>query len=77
MQPEELKSFMEDFFVCVRKADGAENEPGTVRGMLANFKRPLQEKKYSENIMKTTKFTGMREMISSKYKVCMSTCIFY
>ena len=65
----DLNALLEEFFMCVRKTDKSEYEPSTLRGMLGRLKRYLEEKEYSENIMTSPNFAGMREMLNAKYKV--------
>ena len=69
IEAKELNTLLEDYFICVRKSDGSQYEPATLRGMLSSLQRYLQEKKYSENLITSSKFSGMREILTSKYKV--------
>ena len=67
--PQELNIILEDFFLCTRKEDGSEYEPGTLRGMMASFGRYLMEKRYAENKLTSSSFAGMRDTLSSKFNV--------
>ena len=67
--PNELNCILESFFVCVKKDNGDNYEPSTIRGMMGSIHRFLQEHNYEENIMSSAKFAGMRTIVSSKFKV--------
>ena len=64
----ELNSLLEDFFMCVKKSDGTQFEPNSLRGILGSIHRHLQEEGYV-NIMTAEQFQGMRNIISAKNKV--------
>lgn len=67
--PLELNSLIEDFVMTVRKQDGTEYEPTSIRGTFAAIARYLDEKRYPDQLMKSAHFKGAREMLKSKFKV--------
>jgi hypothetical protein len=69
LPPAELNNHLENFFVTVRKEDGSQYEPSSIRGILGSLHRYFQEKKYAESIMTAPTFSGMRDAIAAKFKV--------
>jgi hypothetical protein len=67
--PGELNNILEDFIMCVKKSDGGDYEPSSIRGFIGGISRHLTQMGYTENIMQSHTFNGMREMLSSKFKV--------
>lgn len=67
--PGELNKYLEDFFVVVKKQNGESYEPSTIRGIMASINRYLTERNYTDNIMTSRNFTGMKEIASAKFKV--------
>ena len=71
IEPEELNKYLENFILSVRKRDGENYEPSTLRAILGSIHRFLQQEKYCENIMISTHFSGTRELLTSKFKVTL------
>jgi len=69
IEADELNNILEDFFMSVKRTDGKEYEPSSIRSMAASIHRYLQERRYPVNIMADQKFSGMRNIISAKFKV--------
>lgn len=69
MEQSELNEHLENFFVTLRKKDGDEYEPGTLRGIFASINRYLQEKRYDGNLQTSTQFQGVRQIVAAKFKV--------
>jgi ribosome-binding protein aMBF1 (putative translation factor) len=63
--PQELNAILEKFFIVVRKENGDEYEPSSLRSIMGSIARHLTEKKYTANIMNATDFSGMREAVGA------------
>lgn len=66
--PAELNRYLARYFLVVRRNDGTEYEPDTLRCHLGSFSRHLKEKNYSENIVESDKFKHCRDVLNSKMK---------
>ena len=51
IQPQELNDFLSEFIVTVRRNDGGDYEPSSLRGFKASFNRQLKNVKYSKSIV--------------------------
>ena len=65
----ELNGILENFFMCLKKADGSDYEPSSIRGILGTNHRYLDKKGYPANITIPSTFSGMQSILQSKYKV--------
>jgi len=45
IQPQELNDFLSEFIVTVKRADGGDYEPSSLRGFIANFNQSSLEKR--------------------------------
>ncbi|XP_056009549.1 uncharacterized protein LOC130051556 [Ostrea edulis] len=64
----ELNMYLARFFLSVRKPDGGEYEPDTLRGYLGSFSRYLRDNSYEHNIVESHLFSHAREVLMSKRK---------
>jgi len=62
----ELNNLLAQFFNCVRKSDGEENEPCSLRGMLCSFDRVLPRHNYGYQISKSSELGKTREILSAR-----------
>ena len=51
IQPQELNDFLSEFIVTVKRKDGGDYEPSSLRGLIASFNRQLKNVKYSKSIV--------------------------
>ena len=68
IEPEALNKYISEFIVKVRKQDGGEYEPTTLRGFLSSFDRYLRRKNYTTTIVEGREFTKTRECLAAKQK---------
>ncbi len=64
--PEELDRVLQQFFAELRKQNGGEYEPGSLRTMLAALDRFLREKGCCHSILKDRTFEGCRKLLNGK-----------
>jgi integrase len=67
--PAELSTILSRFFITVRKSNGSEYEPTSLRGMMSSFDRQLRRFNYGEYIATSPKFSQVREVLKSKQKL--------
>ncbi|CAF1147571.1 unnamed protein product, partial [Didymodactylos carnosus] len=66
LKPDQLCSYLKHYFQNVRKADGSEYEPDTLRSFMLSIERYLKSRKYSFNILESPIFQSCREVIQEK-----------
>ena len=67
--PKELKAYIAEFIITVRKKDSNEDyEPSSLRSLMASFERYLKKKNYGFSIMKDAEFEQARKALRSKQK---------
>ena len=67
--PKELKAYIGEFIITVRKKDNNEDyEPSSLRSLMASFERYLKKKNYGFSIMKDAEFEQARKALQSKQK---------
>ena len=54
--------------MSVRKVDGSEYEPNSLRGMMSSFDRQLRRFNYGHSIIMSPLFAQVREVLKSKQK---------
>ena len=64
----ELSHLLSRFFISVRRADGSEYEPSSLRVMLSSFDRQLRRHNYGDYLATSPKFAQVREVLKSKQK---------
>lgn len=64
--PNELSALLSQFCVSVRKADGEDYEPSSLRGMMCSFDRVLRRHNYGFQISKDSEFGKVRDVLSAK-----------
>lgn len=70
--PTELDKYLSSFFFVVRKADGSEYEPCSLRAMLASIERYLRFKNYPLSLTRDSAFSNMRNVLKLKQQTLRS-----
>ena len=70
LEPEKLDHYLENFILSIRKADGHEYEPSTLRDIVSSLHRKLKRQKYPHQIMNssTPDFQLSRDALKAKQK---------
>jgi len=68
IQPHELNEILANFFMSVRRLNGENYEPSSLRDMLGSFERHLREKGYQTSIITDIAFDKCRRSLQSKQK---------
>ena len=68
IEPELLNIYMAEFFVSVRKSDGQQYEPLSLRSFFASFNRYLKEKDYPVEVAQSPIFCKALEALKAKQK---------
>ena len=68
LSPEELDGHLSKFLLALRKKNGDEFEPTTLRGFLSSVERHLKKRRYSESILTGQHFALTRGTLKSKQK---------
>lgn len=66
LSPKQLDKVLERFYASVRKQDGTDYEPGSLKVMQAALDRHLKEKGYSLSIIKDREFLSSRKVLEGK-----------
>lgn len=65
----ELDSHLATYFSVIKKHDGNEYEPASLRGMLCSIERYLRSKNYPVSLTRDPEFTNTRNMLKERQKV--------
>ena len=66
--PEDLDRYLAEFIRSVRRKDGGEYEPSSLRSLLASVERHLKKNSYSASIFSDRQFELTRRCLQSKQK---------
>ena len=66
--PSELNNYLSEFIVVVRRKDGEDFEPSSLRGLLCSFNRYLKSKGYPANLIEDQAFEQVRAALKAKSK---------
>ena len=71
IQPQEHNDFLSEFIVTVKRKDGGDYEPSSLRGFIASFNRHLKNVKYSKSIVEDREFeqTITRKALDARCKL--------
>ena len=69
VQPHELNDFLSEFIVTVKRKDGGNYEPSSLRGFKASFNRHLKDVKYSKSIVEDGEFEQTRKALDDRCKL--------
>ncbi|XP_062604368.1 zinc finger MYM-type protein 4-like [Saccostrea cucullata] len=64
----ELSNILCKFFLSVRKPDGSNYEPNTLRSFMSSFDRYLRKRKYGFQIVSSIEFVKVREVVKAKQR---------
>ena len=67
--PEELNKILEVFYAEVRKQNGEEYEPDSLRVMIVSLDRYLKEKGYKVSILRDREFSESKQVLEGKAKL--------
>ncbi|PVD28830.1 hypothetical protein C0Q70_11425 [Pomacea canaliculata] len=70
--PPDLDKYLSSFFLVVRKTDGSEYEPCSLRAMLASIERYLRQKNYPASLTRDNQFANMRNVLKLKQQMLRS-----
>ena len=68
LSPSRLDTYLSKFLLAVRKKNGEEYEPTTLRGFVSSVERYLKKHEYCESVMTGHSFARRRETMKSKQK---------
>ena len=69
LPPIELDRYLTTFFSVIKKHDGNEYEPASLRGMLCSVERYLRSKNYPNSVTRDAVFLDTRNMLKEKQKI--------
>ncbi|VDI00678.1 Hypothetical predicted protein [Mytilus galloprovincialis] len=64
--PHELNQILCQFLISVRKDDGNQYEPASLKGMLCSFDRYLRHHNYGYQISKSAEFSKVKDVLTAK-----------
>lgn len=70
--PVELDKYLSSFFLVIKKTDGSEYEPCSLRAMLASIERYLRQKNYPASLTRDSEFSQMRNVLKLKQQMLRS-----
>ena len=73
LTPLQLDASLRQFIVSVRKQDGSDYEPSSLRCMVASIERYLKKKSYGFSVINSIEFAGTREVLKAKQKALKSS----
>ena len=68
----ELCKILCNYFIQLKKPDGSNYEPSTVRGMLGSFERYLKNKNYGTSVITGLEFVKLTSVLKTKQKILIS-----
>ncbi len=68
LSPSQLDTYLIKFLLAVRKKNGEEYEPTTLRGFISSVERYLKKHRYCESVVTGQSFSRTRETLRSKQK---------
>ena len=68
IQPEELNRCVSEFILSVKRKDGQEYGPSSLRGLFSSFNRYLKEGKYSASVVEDIVFDKARKCLEARSK---------
>ena len=66
--PEALNGYLSQFIYSVKRKDGGDYEPSSLRGFISSFHRHLKERKYPSNIIENIAFEQTRKSLQARCK---------
>ena len=68
-EPEGLNKILEEFYATVRKKDGEDYEPDSLRVMVTAIDRYLTEKEYKHSIIRDKEFKSSKQVLEGKARL--------
>ena len=68
-EPEGLNKILEEFYATVRKKDGEDYEPDSLRVMVTAIDRYLTEKEYKHSIIRDKEFKSSEQVLEGKARL--------
>ncbi|XP_015773759.1 PREDICTED: zinc finger MYM-type protein 2-like [Acropora digitifera] len=68
MPPKELNEYISEFIIAVRRTDGEEFEPFSLRGLICSFNRHLKACKYPCSVFEDGQFEQVRQALEARRK---------
>ena len=68
IQSEQLNRYVSEFILSVKRKDGQDYEPSSLRGLFSSFNRYLKERKYSASIIEDIVFDQARKCLEAPSK---------
>ena len=68
----ELCDILCTYFIHLKKSDGSNYEPSTIRGMMGSFERYLKSKNYGCSIISDPEFAKLTSVLKTKQKILKS-----
>ena len=68
-EPEGLNKILEEFYATVRKKDGEDYEPDSLRVMVTAIDRYLAEKEYKHSIIRDKEFKSSKQVLEGKARL--------
>ncbi|XP_033730685.1 uncharacterized protein LOC117320126 [Pecten maximus] len=66
--PQELCPLLCKFFIGIRKQDGSNYEPSSLRGFMSSFDRQLRRYDYGYSVVSSVEFGKVREVLTAKQR---------
>ena len=68
-EPEALNKIVEEFYATVRKKDGEDYEPDSLRVMVTSIDRYLTDKEYKHSIIRDREFKSSKQVLEGKARL--------
>ena len=68
LTPRELNEYLSEFILSVKRKDGEDYEPSSLRGLIASFNRHFKEQKYPGSIIEGAEFEQTRKCLEARGK---------
>ena len=68
-EPEAMNKILEEFYATVRKKDGEDYEPDSLRVMMTAIDRYLTEKEYKHSIIRDREFKSSKQVLGRKARL--------
>ena len=67
--PEKLNDYLAEFVLAVKRKDGEDYEPSTIRGFIASVERHLREKNYVKSVVSDKEFRKTINAMKARFKM--------
>ena len=68
LTPQEPNEYLSEFILSVKRKDGEDYEPSSLRGLIASFNRHFKEQKYPGSIIEGAEFEQTRKCLEARSK---------